>query len=123
MLLCKCLIWIEFTVLLLGNNYYLFVNVTMFFLDYGGNASGARRPKKRSSGESPGDGQSLRSSGRQLNVRVKRSNNPPPGQVNAQKLGMLWERADADRLKGKYLLLIIFLKLCEQENSLLKMYY
>lgn len=67
--------------LLLSNNSYLFVNVTLFFLDYGGNASGARRPKKRSSGESPGDGQSLRSSGRQLNVRVKRSNNPPPGQV------------------------------------------
>uniref|UniRef100_A0A674P4P2 [histone-H3]-N(6),N(6)-dimethyl-L-lysine(4) FAD-dependent demethylase n=1 Tax=Takifugu rubripes TaxID=31033 RepID=A0A674P4P2_TAKRU len=48
--------------------------------DYGGNACGTRRPKKRSSGESPGDEQSLRASGRQLNVRVKRSNNPPPGQ-------------------------------------------
>uniref|UniRef100_A0A3Q3WJ00 [histone-H3]-N(6),N(6)-dimethyl-L-lysine(4) FAD-dependent demethylase n=1 Tax=Mola mola TaxID=94237 RepID=A0A3Q3WJ00_MOLML len=31
--------------------------------DYPGSASGARRAKKRSSGESPGDGQSLRSSG------------------------------------------------------------
>lgn len=51
-------------------------------LDYSGNASGARRAKKRSSGESPGDGQTLRSSGRQINVRVKRTNNPPPGQVN-----------------------------------------
>ncbi|KAL7382463.1 hypothetical protein ABVT39_022906 [Epinephelus coioides] len=48
--------------------------------DYSGNASGARRAKKRSSGESPGDGQTLRSSGRQINVRVKRTNNPPPGQ-------------------------------------------
>uniref|UniRef100_A0AAX7TPT7 CW-type domain-containing protein n=1 Tax=Astatotilapia calliptera TaxID=8154 RepID=A0AAX7TPT7_ASTCA len=48
--------------------------------DYPGNASGARRAKKRSSGESPGDGQTLRSSGRQVNVRVKRTNNPPPGQ-------------------------------------------
>lgn len=62
------------------------------FLDYGGNASGVRRPKKRSSGESPGDGQSLRSSGRQLNVRVKRSNNPPPGQVNAY----IWTRREND---------------------------
>ncbi|CAL8298829.1 unnamed protein product [Lota lota] len=33
--------------------------------DYSGNASGARRSKKRSSGDSPGDGQSVRSSGRQ----------------------------------------------------------
>uniref|UniRef100_A0A672IU22 [histone-H3]-N(6),N(6)-dimethyl-L-lysine(4) FAD-dependent demethylase n=1 Tax=Salarias fasciatus TaxID=181472 RepID=A0A672IU22_SALFA len=33
-------------------------------LDYSGNAPGARRAKKRSSGESPGDGQTLRSSGR-----------------------------------------------------------
>ncbi|KAE8282267.1 Lysine-specific histone demethylase 1B [Larimichthys crocea] len=48
--------------------------------DYSGNASGARRARKRSSGESPGDGQTLRSSGRQINVRVKRTNNPPPGQ-------------------------------------------
>ncbi|XP_008291113.1 lysine-specific histone demethylase 1B [Stegastes partitus] len=48
--------------------------------DYPGNPSGARRAKKRSSGESPGDGQTLRSSGRQINVRVKRTNNPPPGQ-------------------------------------------
>uniref|UniRef100_A0AAQ5YDK5 CW-type domain-containing protein n=1 Tax=Amphiprion ocellaris TaxID=80972 RepID=A0AAQ5YDK5_AMPOC len=48
--------------------------------DYSGNPSGARRGKKRSSGESPGDGQTLRSSGRQINVRVKRTNNPPPGQ-------------------------------------------
>ncbi|KAG8004905.1 Lysine-specific histone demethylase 1B, partial [Nibea albiflora] len=49
-------------------------------LDYSGNASGARRARRRSSGESPGDGQTLRSSGRQINVRVKRTNNPPPGQ-------------------------------------------
>uniref|UniRef100_A0A8C5C9N0 [histone-H3]-N(6),N(6)-dimethyl-L-lysine(4) FAD-dependent demethylase n=1 Tax=Gadus morhua TaxID=8049 RepID=A0A8C5C9N0_GADMO len=49
-------------------------------IDYSGNASGARRSKKRSSGDSPGDGQSVRSSGRQVNVRVKRTNNPPPGQ-------------------------------------------
>uniref|UniRef100_A0A667XLQ7 [histone-H3]-N(6),N(6)-dimethyl-L-lysine(4) FAD-dependent demethylase n=1 Tax=Myripristis murdjan TaxID=586833 RepID=A0A667XLQ7_9TELE len=48
--------------------------------DYPGGASAARRAKKRSSGESPGDGQALRSSGRQVNVRVKRANNPPPGQ-------------------------------------------
>ncbi|XP_041868041.1 lysine-specific histone demethylase 1B isoform X2 [Melanotaenia boesemani] len=48
--------------------------------DYSGNASGARRAKKRSSGESPGEGQTLRTSGRQINVRVKRTNNPPPGQ-------------------------------------------
>uniref|UniRef100_A0A673AWT9 [histone-H3]-N(6),N(6)-dimethyl-L-lysine(4) FAD-dependent demethylase n=1 Tax=Sphaeramia orbicularis TaxID=375764 RepID=A0A673AWT9_9TELE len=48
--------------------------------DYPGNASGARRAKKRNSGEPPGDGQTLRSSGRQINVRVKRTNNPPPGQ-------------------------------------------
>uniref|UniRef100_A0A8C5C6U9 Lysine demethylase 1B n=1 Tax=Gadus morhua TaxID=8049 RepID=A0A8C5C6U9_GADMO len=34
-------------------------------IDYSGNASGARRSKKRSSGDSPGDGQSVRSSGRQ----------------------------------------------------------
>uniref|UniRef100_A0A3Q3D6Z0 Lysine demethylase 1B n=1 Tax=Hippocampus comes TaxID=109280 RepID=A0A3Q3D6Z0_HIPCM len=32
--------------------------------DYPGNGSGARRAKRRSSGESPGDGQALRSSGR-----------------------------------------------------------
>lgn len=50
--------------------------------DYSGNPSGARRAKKRSCGESPGDGQTLRSSGRQINVRVKRTNNPPPGQVD-----------------------------------------
>uniref|UniRef100_A0A7N6B4Y0 [histone-H3]-N(6),N(6)-dimethyl-L-lysine(4) FAD-dependent demethylase n=1 Tax=Anabas testudineus TaxID=64144 RepID=A0A7N6B4Y0_ANATE len=37
------------------------------------NASGARRAKKRSSGESPGDGQALRSSGRQSTVRVKKA--------------------------------------------------
>lgn len=48
--------------------------------DYSGNASGARRVRKRSSGESPGDGQSLRSAGRQMTARVKRTNNPPPGQ-------------------------------------------
>ncbi|KAM9751676.1 uncharacterized protein ACNS7B_008443 isoform 1-T1 [Menidia menidia] len=48
--------------------------------DYSGSASGARRAKRRSSGESPGDSQGLRSSGRQINVRVKRTNNPPPGQ-------------------------------------------
>ncbi|XP_032436131.1 lysine-specific histone demethylase 1B isoform X1 [Xiphophorus hellerii] len=48
--------------------------------DYSGNGSGARRARKRSSGESPGDGQTLRSSGRQNTTRVKRSNNPPPGQ-------------------------------------------
>uniref|UniRef100_A0A4W6DTZ3 Lysine demethylase 1B n=1 Tax=Lates calcarifer TaxID=8187 RepID=A0A4W6DTZ3_LATCA len=35
------------------------------------NASGARRAKKRSSGESPGDGQTLRSSGRQINSKRK----------------------------------------------------
>uniref|UniRef100_A0A7N8X675 Lysine demethylase 1B n=1 Tax=Mastacembelus armatus TaxID=205130 RepID=A0A7N8X675_9TELE len=34
------------------------------------NASGARRAKKRSSGESPGDGQALRSSGRQINRKA-----------------------------------------------------
>lgn len=50
-------------------------------VDYSGGASGARRAKKRSSGESPGDGQTLRSSGRQTTARVKRTNNPPPGQV------------------------------------------
>uniref|UniRef100_A0A3Q3LNC4 Amine oxidase n=1 Tax=Mastacembelus armatus TaxID=205130 RepID=A0A3Q3LNC4_9TELE len=33
-------------------------------------ASGARRAKKRSSGESPGDGQALRSSGRQINRKA-----------------------------------------------------
>ncbi|XP_024154108.1 lysine-specific histone demethylase 1B isoform X1 [Oryzias melastigma] len=43
--------------------------------DCPGNASGARRARKRSSGESPGEGQTLRSSRRQ-----KRTNNPPPGQ-------------------------------------------
>ncbi|XP_077599360.1 lysine-specific histone demethylase 2 isoform X2 [Stigmatopora nigra] len=48
--------------------------------DYPGNGSGARRAKRRSSGESPGEGQALRSSGRQSNIRVKRTNNPPPGQ-------------------------------------------
>ncbi|KAG7273586.1 hypothetical protein CRUP_019832 [Coryphaenoides rupestris] len=49
--------------------------------DYSGSASGARRAKKRGSGDSPpGDGQSVRSSGRQVSVRVKRTNNPPPGQ-------------------------------------------
>uniref|UniRef100_G3NC89 [histone-H3]-N(6),N(6)-dimethyl-L-lysine(4) FAD-dependent demethylase n=1 Tax=Gasterosteus aculeatus aculeatus TaxID=481459 RepID=G3NC89_GASAC len=49
--------------------------------DYCGNPSGnARRARKRSSGDSPGDGQTLRSSGRQSTVRVKRTNNPPPGQ-------------------------------------------
>lgn len=51
-------------------------------LDYSGNPSGARRAKKRSSGDSPVDSQTLRSSGRQINVRVKRTNNPPPGQVS-----------------------------------------
>uniref|UniRef100_A0A3Q3R0G8 [histone-H3]-N(6),N(6)-dimethyl-L-lysine(4) FAD-dependent demethylase n=1 Tax=Monopterus albus TaxID=43700 RepID=A0A3Q3R0G8_MONAL len=35
------------------------------------NASGARRAKKRSSGESTGDGQALRSSGRQINSKRK----------------------------------------------------
>uniref|UniRef100_A0A8C4F6C0 CW-type domain-containing protein n=1 Tax=Dicentrarchus labrax TaxID=13489 RepID=A0A8C4F6C0_DICLA len=40
-------------------------------LDYSGSASGARRAKKRSSGESPGDGQTLRSSGRQINSKRK----------------------------------------------------
>uniref|UniRef100_A0A3Q1EZ62 [histone-H3]-N(6),N(6)-dimethyl-L-lysine(4) FAD-dependent demethylase n=1 Tax=Acanthochromis polyacanthus TaxID=80966 RepID=A0A3Q1EZ62_9TELE len=35
-----------------------------------GNPSGARRGKKRSSGESPGDGQTLRSSGRQINRKA-----------------------------------------------------
>lgn len=51
--------------------------------DYTVNASGARRAKKRTAMESSsGDGQSsLRSSGRQVNVRMKRCNNPPPGQV------------------------------------------
>uniref|UniRef100_A0A3Q3NRV8 Amine oxidase n=1 Tax=Labrus bergylta TaxID=56723 RepID=A0A3Q3NRV8_9LABR len=39
--------------------------------DYSGNASGARRAKKRSSGESPGDGQTLRSSGRQITSKRK----------------------------------------------------
>uniref|UniRef100_A0A671YV74 [histone-H3]-N(6),N(6)-dimethyl-L-lysine(4) FAD-dependent demethylase n=1 Tax=Sparus aurata TaxID=8175 RepID=A0A671YV74_SPAAU len=34
------------------------------------NASGARRAKKRSSGDSPGDGQTLRSSGRQINRKA-----------------------------------------------------
>ncbi|XP_061123396.1 lysine-specific histone demethylase 2 isoform X1 [Syngnathus typhle] len=48
--------------------------------DYPGNGSGARRAKRKSSGESPGDSQALRSSERQTNVRVKRANNPPPGQ-------------------------------------------
>lgn len=50
--------------------------------DYSGNTSSARRAKKRSSGDSPADGQTLRSSGRQTTVRVKRTNNPPPGQVS-----------------------------------------
>uniref|UniRef100_A0A665TJ37 CW-type domain-containing protein n=1 Tax=Echeneis naucrates TaxID=173247 RepID=A0A665TJ37_ECHNA len=35
------------------------------------NASGARRARKRSSGDSPGDGQALRSSGRQINSKRK----------------------------------------------------
>ncbi|MEQ2218605.1 hypothetical protein XENOCAPTIV_005562 [Xenoophorus captivus] len=48
--------------------------------DYSGDGSSARRARKRSSGESSGDGQALRSSGRQSTARVKRSNNPPPGQ-------------------------------------------
>ncbi|XP_047239899.1 lysine-specific histone demethylase 1B-like isoform X2 [Girardinichthys multiradiatus] len=48
--------------------------------DYSGDGSSARRARKRSSGDSPGDGQALRSSGRQSTARVKRSNNPPPGQ-------------------------------------------
>uniref|UniRef100_A0A6Q2Y355 CW-type domain-containing protein n=1 Tax=Esox lucius TaxID=8010 RepID=A0A6Q2Y355_ESOLU len=50
---------------------------------YTGNAAGVRRAKKsRTAMESPGDSQSsLRSSGRQVNVRVKRCNNPPPGQT------------------------------------------
>uniref|UniRef100_A0A8C5BG52 Lysine demethylase 1B n=1 Tax=Gadus morhua TaxID=8049 RepID=A0A8C5BG52_GADMO len=39
-------------------------------IDYSGNASGARRSKKRSSGDSPGDGQSVRSSGRQVNRKA-----------------------------------------------------
>lgn len=52
------------------------------FPDYTGNASGARRARKRTAAmESPGDSQSFRSSGRQVNVRVKRSNNPAPGQT------------------------------------------
>ncbi|MEQ2189687.1 hypothetical protein GOODEAATRI_027827, partial [Goodea atripinnis] len=52
---------------------------------YSGDGSSARRARKRSSGESPGDGQALRSSGRQSTARVKRSNNPPPGQVQCTK--------------------------------------
>uniref|UniRef100_A0A8C5E8Z6 [histone-H3]-N(6),N(6)-dimethyl-L-lysine(4) FAD-dependent demethylase n=1 Tax=Gouania willdenowi TaxID=441366 RepID=A0A8C5E8Z6_GOUWI len=36
-----------------------------------GNASGGRKAKKRSSGESPGDAQTLRSSGRQINSKRK----------------------------------------------------
>ncbi|XP_064839006.1 lysine-specific histone demethylase 2 [Oncorhynchus masou masou] len=51
--------------------------------DYTVNASGARRAKKRTAMESSsGDGQSsIRSSGRQVNVRMTRCNNPPPGQT------------------------------------------
>lgn len=48
--------------------------------DYSESVSSARRAKRRTSGDPPGDGQSVRSSGRQVNVRVKRANNPPPGQ-------------------------------------------
>lgn len=51
--------------------------------DYSGNPSGARRARKRSSGDSPVDSQTVRSSGRQINVRVKRTNNPSPGQVSS----------------------------------------
>ncbi|XP_072304213.1 lysine-specific histone demethylase 2 [Eucyclogobius newberryi] len=48
--------------------------------DYSGNASGSRRVRKRSSGESPGEGP--RSAGRQMNIRVKRTSNPLPlGQI------------------------------------------
>ncbi|CAL9690747.1 unnamed protein product [Knipowitschia caucasica] len=48
--------------------------------DYSGNASGSRRVRKRSSGDSPGEGS--RSAGRQMNARVKRTSNPPtPGQM------------------------------------------
>ncbi|KAJ7991478.1 hypothetical protein DPEC_G00284290 [Dallia pectoralis] len=48
-----------------------------------GNVSCARRVKKSQTAmESSGDSQSsIRSSGRQVNVRVKRCNNPPPGQT------------------------------------------
>lgn len=54
--------------------------------DYSGNPSGARRARKRSSGDSPVDSQTVRSSGRQINVRVKRTNNPSPGQVSSHYL-------------------------------------
>lgn len=51
--------------------------------DYSGNASGSRRARKRSSGESPGEG--ARSTGRQMNVRVKRTNNPLPSAQSKRK--------------------------------------
>lgn len=73
--------------------------LTLFVVvDYSGNASGARRAKKRSSGESPGDGQTLRSSGRQTNARVKRTNNPPPGQVSCSLLWLTKTEASTNYL-------------------------
>lgn len=69
----------------LFNNVKLTLRRCLHSLDYCGNPSGnARRARKRSSGDSPGDGQTLRSSGRQSTVRVKRTNNPPPGQVSCR---------------------------------------
>uniref|UniRef100_A0A3B3CGC2 [histone-H3]-N(6),N(6)-dimethyl-L-lysine(4) FAD-dependent demethylase n=1 Tax=Oryzias melastigma TaxID=30732 RepID=A0A3B3CGC2_ORYME len=52
------------------------------------NASGARRARKRSSGESPGEGQTLRSSRRQ-----KRTNNPPPEDDQSEKKYRKCEKA------------------------------
>ncbi|XP_046875001.1 lysine-specific histone demethylase 1B isoform X1 [Hypomesus transpacificus] len=61
-------------------------------------ASGAKRPKKRTAAmDSPGDGQSLRSSGRQSNVRVKRSNNPPPGQTKRKSTDTEEEEDQGDK--------------------------
>ncbi|CAB1320437.1 unnamed protein product [Coregonus sp. 'balchen'] len=71
--------------------------------DYTVNASGARRAKKRTAMESSsGDGQSsLRSSGRQVNVRTKRCNNPPPGQTKRKAIDTEEEEDQSEKKCAK----------------------